>query len=90
VLIIQKGEKVIEEEILEIKEEIDSKKREKERLIGRLESLYNDLETSFSIKTIEEAEETYQDLVNEFETLNKKRELDFNKFKEKYFSNDNN
>lgn len=76
---------MIEEEILEIKDEITNKKREKERLIGKLESLYNDLETSFEVKTVEEAEEHYQELVKEFEELNKKRELDFNKFKEKYF-----
>jgi peptidoglycan hydrolase CwlO-like protein len=72
--------------LLGYQEEIKAAKNEIERLTGHVESLMNELEKKYNIKTIDEAEQFIKDADDELDQLEVSIEQGVNRIERKYFS----
>jgi len=73
-----------EQELINLKEDIDSKKAQESELKGKLEYIKKQLNTIYQVKTVKEAEKILEDLVIEMDQIieeTNKRVIDL---KEKY------
>ena len=77
-------ENMTEQELINLKEDIDSKKAQESELKGKLEYIKKQLNTIYQVKTVKEAEKILEDLVIEMDQIieeTNKRVIDL---KEKY------
>ena len=77
-------ENMTEQELINLKEDIDSKKAQESELKGKLEYIKKQLNVTHNVKTIKEAEKILEDLVVELDKIieeTNKRVVDL---KEKY------
>ena len=77
-------ENMTEQELINLKEDINSKKAQESELKGKLEYIKKQLNTIYQVKTVKEAEKILEDLVVELDKIieeTNKRVVDL---KEKY------
>ena len=77
-------ENMTEQELINLKEDIDSKKAQESELKGKLEYIKKQLNTNYHVKTVKEAEKILKDMVIELDKIIEeinKRTVDL---KEKY------
>ena len=73
-----------EERLLEMRQKIDEAKDEVNRLEGRKEHLFQQLEEEWDCETLEEAEQVLEELEEEIEQLDNKITQGIEELEEKY------
>lgn len=74
----------LESDIIELKEEIERRKQERDKLSGRLESQQSELKKQFKMESIKDAEKYLKKIQSEIEKMKEDLELRMENFKEKY------
>lgn len=71
------------EEVIELKEEIETSKTEKAQLEGEMKAILKQLQEEWGCPTIEQATKKYKEIENEIEKLDKEINNDLNELSQK-------